>query len=981
MMTSLNLYIIIHKSFIIGTVKHKHYSRTEITHVMANITLFVNYRPLKIGFCVRADNVDDITKAAELNTLLWGGIYNPIIPVGADLDFAKQLVKVFQIDLLYPVTIAPEIESFIKLHNHLQWRNPYDRLLFQQLEKETKMGVLDVSNIIEHYWEKEFKNTKRSNCVLPTWSKKDALSPVFTMQFGNYPTEPKLSFDHKVGFLRGLRAKTQRIVKDKNIDQTLYGKMTPILLTEDRLLLAGGGRSWDSHGVYLGMPGNPQDLINFWNLRASGIDLHFVPIEDPNRVKAFVKEHLKSVQKRDAAQRFPRGVGFWYRYEIGHEKLQEIADQFMEKGQERVFCGVSEHSWNGLNIKPPKPEFESQTLLAGVDWSYKKPSVSFQLPTKPAKSNRYNSKQELVLDVKPIGEHVYKGYTLRLPFFPDLNEWYARNVVFHPDELRAGKDEIGVVIDLDDSTSMLHPIKIQEIIQQIFDRAKIQAKPSKPGLIAQRLIERMGGDLDDCRVFKVRGVRKLINSLSTTEFVPRSNAEVTIRDVDQNGEPSFDNHKSLHIQQRDAQDLTPHEVFDYLLDKNVFTIGLAPVCPNCELEFWLSLRDADDEVKCEYCGHQFKIAPQLRHRGDFRFRRSGLFGRADNQEGAVPVILTLLQMLRRNGMEQFMYSTNLKLNSDIHGIDCETDLVIVGKDNWKDKVTVVIGECKTNDQITDQDVANLLKVKQVLDASGVETFLLFAKTSEFTEDEMKRFLPLAAQDINPILFTQNELEPYDPYDYYHDNNINLPHIYTHQFDEMGQNSYEVYLKSKMKNALILHGTGNNPHGNWFPWLKDELEKKGYLVWVPNLPNSAKPNTKNYNDFILGNTRWSFNEKSILIGHSSGAVAMLGLLQELPEGTTVDTCIFVSAFKDNLGSEEFNGLFEKPFDFERIKTKAKKFIFIHSDNDPYCPLEHAKFLAKKLGGELIIKKGQGHFNLEHGPEYKEFPFLLELVTKN
>lgn len=914
---------------------------------MASTTLFVNYRPLKIGFCVRADNLEDITRAAELNTLLWGGIYNPIIPINSDIKFSSQLVKVFGVDLLYPVFNTPEIENFIKQHKHLEWRNPYDKILFQQLEKETRMGVLDVSNIIEYHWEKEFKSIKKSNCILPTWSKNDPLARIFTLQFGSYPANPKLSFDHKTGYLRGLRAKSQRIVKGKVVDANLYRKMTPILLTEDRLILGGGSWGWDSHGVFLGKPDKPQDLIDYWNLRASAINLHFVPIDNVDRVKGFIKKHLESVKKRDAAKRFPRGVGFWYGHDVKDSVVRKIADQLMKKGESKVFCGVSEHSWNGLNIKPPKPEFESHTVLAGIDWSYKTPSVSFELPLNPATSSRYNSGQELVLDVRPIGEYSYKGYTLKLPFFPDLNEWYARNVVLHPDELRVGKDEIGIVVEVHDSTSTLHPIKIQEIIKQIFARAQIQSQPSKPGLIAQRLIERMGGDLDDCRVFKVRGVRKLIGLLSPSEFVTRSYAERTIRDVDNSGSPSFDSHKSLHIQKREAPDLTPQEVFDYLLDKNVFTIGLAPVCPNCELEFWLSLRDINDEVKCEYCGHQFKIAPQLRHRGDFRFRRSGLFGRADNQEGAIPVILTLLQMLRRNGMEQFMYSTGLKLDSTAHGVDCETDLVIVGKDNWKDKVTVVIGECKTNDEITEEDVQNMLEVKQALDNSEVVTYLLFSKTSEFTDAEIERFSPLAAQDIYPILFTKNELEPYDPYDYYHDNNVAVPHIYTHQFDEMGQNSYEVYLKQKMKNALILHGTGNNSRGNWFPWLKGELEQRGYEVWSPDLPGADKPSIKRYNDYILGNGRWVFNERSVLIGHSSGAVAILGLLQHLPKDAVVDTCILVSSFKNNLGSKDFDGLFEEPFDFKKIKKHAKRFIFIHSDNDPYCPLDHAEYLAKGL----------------------------------
>ncbi len=182
----------------------------------------------------------------------------------------------------------------------------------------------------------------------------------------------------------------------------------------------------------------------------------------------------------------------------------------------------------------------------------------------------------------------------------------------------------------------------------------------------------------------------------------------------------------------------------------------------------------------------------------------------------------------------------------------------------------------------------------------------------------------------------------------------------------------------MKNALILHGTGSNSSGNWFPWLKNELEKRGRSVWVPDLPRADNPNIEKYNAFIFGNHDFQLNAETILIGHSSGAVAILGLLQSLPDTISVDTCILVGAFKDDLGRDDLRGLFTTPFDFERIKKHAKKLIFIHSDNDPYVPLDQVKYLSEKLNGELLVKERQGHFNLEMGEKYKQFPLLLELL---
>lgn len=181
----------------------------------------------------------------------------------------------------------------------------------------------------------------------------------------------------------------------------------------------------------------------------------------------------------------------------------------------------------------------------------------------------------------------------------------------------------------------------------------------------------------------------------------------------------------------------------------------------------------------------------------------------------------------------------------------------------------------------------------------------------------------------------------------------------------------------MKNALILHGTDNTPAGNWFTWLGGELQKQGYMVCVPQLPQSAKPNVHRYNHHLLHETGFDFNSESILIGHSSGAVAILCLLQALPDDVQVDACYLVGAFTEELPSE----LFLNPLNYELIKQKAKKIVLIHSDNDPYCPLHFAETLRDRLDAELIVKKGQAHFSLgTFGESYRQFPFLLNLIME-
>lgn len=182
----------------------------------------------------------------------------------------------------------------------------------------------------------------------------------------------------------------------------------------------------------------------------------------------------------------------------------------------------------------------------------------------------------------------------------------------------------------------------------------------------------------------------------------------------------------------------------------------------------------------------------------------------------------------------------------------------------------------------------------------------------------------------------------------------------------------------MKKALILHGTSASPASNWFGWLKDSLEAEGFQVWLPQLPGCDTPNVDIYNQFLLSKKEFEFDEDTIIVGHSSGAVEALSLLDNLADDNHVKATYLVSAFKNSLGWASLEGLFTHKLDYENIKNRSDRFVFFHSDNDPYCPLDHAEFLADELDGELNLVEGQGHFNTELSVEYSKFPMLLEKI---
>lgn len=185
----------------------------------------------------------------------------------------------------------------------------------------------------------------------------------------------------------------------------------------------------------------------------------------------------------------------------------------------------------------------------------------------------------------------------------------------------------------------------------------------------------------------------------------------------------------------------------------------------------------------------------------------------------------------------------------------------------------------------------------------------------------------------------------------------------------------------MKNAFILHGTDfgrkqKQRFNNWFPWLKKELEKLGYKVWLPELPQAWHPDLKRYWHFLKG---FDFNEETVIVGHSSGGSMVFGLLHKLPKDKKVKLGISVAGFykDEGWGCE---GLFSEPYNWRKIKKQAEKICLIWSPNDPYISKEQTDYLAEKLQVKPTVFPDKKHFNLESSPEFKQFPELLEIIKK-
>src|SRR5664280_1332967 len=81
--------------------------------------LNVEYRPIRVGFCLRAGDIQSVVRAMEYAHTIWGGRFCPIIPID-NFTYAQQLVDAFDVDALFPVTSDPTIQEFLQKFEHIQ---------------------------------------------------------------------------------------------------------------------------------------------------------------------------------------------------------------------------------------------------------------------------------------------------------------------------------------------------------------------------------------------------------------------------------------------------------------------------------------------------------------------------------------------------------------------------------------------------------------------------------------------------------------------------------------------------------------------------------------------------------------------------------------------------------------------------------------------------------------------------------------------
>jgi len=169
-----------------------------------------------------------------------------------------------------------------------------------------------------------------------------------------------------------------------------------------------------------------------------------------------------------------------------------------------------------------------------------------------------------------------------------------------------------------------------------------------------------------------------------------------------------------------------------------------------------------------------------------------------------------------------------------------------------------------------------------------------------------------------------------------------------------------------KKAVIIpgNGAGDVHHANWYGWLFKKLNNiENFSCLLKNMPEPVKATEAVWLPFMKD--KLNVDENTIIIGHSSGACAAL----RFAESHKVHGIILVSAYTSDLGDslEKASGYFNRPWQWEKIKSNVCWITQFGSTDDPFLPWTEQEEVATNLSVDLKQFSDKGHFMSSTFPE--------------
>lgn len=672
----------------------------------------VTLRPIKFAFICHFNDKKSLLKAIEANSVLWGGIYNPIIPlydktppiwVEDDFtfkfrsrdDYLHGILHNFDPDFVVPLG-KYENEDFSKYN--------IKRLNYTELISANSINYgINIFSILSHFYEKELKFIRKDpiKIISPTWNNKSSL--FLASVFGQSPKQFIKSYEaweaasgsKKVltfasNFLDLLDSKNMFIRRFSSLYINTYLKET-----------------FERTNIFYMDPSNALDIMDYWNLRAMGRNIIPLPLNS-DISNENVQKHIKNqIDAGYGKSRYNPSIEYSTYFIKGRGIKESQFNEFIEKiktfksaDSKITIMSSYPNLWqilrrHGMDYSAPELEVEKRyTIISGnrdIRVETLKPKFS--------KDEDYNNKakyaNEIELDFSNINNILMPQVLPHTNYLP--KPLHALGVLGFDKARLSNKG----IVSLDESIFEDINISIPSPADLFFSylaELGVKAQKSKPGRITYKMLENIGG----VSRLEVLAEPKLLELINKTVIGNGYIVGSELRNI----------LKKIKGRNDSILSISAEGTIYRLLEANALELGLEIECPTCTRTSWFAANSLDKKLTCPKCLDSFSFPsfePDKETKWAYRF--IGPFSLKDYAQGSYSVLLTLHFF-----SEVLNLKTTPAFNFDVmkgNDQDYEIDLGFLTKDRLTmAKETIpVFCECKSfKHGIEKKDVINTLKI-------------------------------------------------------------------------------------------------------------------------------------------------------------------------------------------------------------------------------------------------------------------------------
>ena len=721
---------------------------------MAHGTVNVRLRPVKLAFLVNPKDKDSLLKAIEINTFLWGGMYNPIIPTYEQLpenwedlpskDLTPQNVVLGYLDNFDPDYVIPmgKCADYLPDVSNRRKIDDVAEILEPVEEDGTPKYGIGLFEVLNHFIHRELRFQRRDPL--------DICVPCFGPQhrtflasvFGKISENINTIFWER--FAAALDAKKTDCSGSNYVENLDARKLFLRRITCYNLMTIRGRWSCEQCVFFLDAT-NSLDIMDYWNLRAIGWAVVPVPKQFAEYDKT--KQHALDFIE---ANYVPHDSN----PDIYHHTAILKGRSISEDEHKNFFDALDVPMPDESHIRPKAMIHPSYPRIWD-EWARHYDNVECCRLEAGSAEHDISTNQEKVrfktLDPKCIGRfagynearfaneidlRLYDDTELLAEVIPEADRQLAREFGgFGFQDWRLSRKGLVYLSQYPRSTISFSVPYAEAIVVKWLELRGWGIKLSTAGSISKQMARQVGGK-DGAGILARKAIIELLDEINSghEKYILAGTLWQRTKEIAKQIIPDIAS-LSKHARDSELKKVQVNIIRQFVRNK-VLQIGMVIQCPECTRHSWYSVKNADYELQCSECLAEFTF-PSTSKEVRWAYHTLGPFRSANQADGAYTVLLTLRFFsdfsLLGGAITPLM---SFKGRKDETELEADLALFFQASKFGASKTELIFAECKTFNEFKPSDADKMEKLGDAFPGA----VLVFASLKDSLSEEEKAIL-------------------------------------------------------------------------------------------------------------------------------------------------------------------------------------------------------------------------------------------------